>query len=169
MSKIKTGIHTRKSSSSIGKNSKRNWVEYEKVGVYQNGFVTTLIIILIFIATLVPQLVVEPKKYEWYFAGLVSVIIITCLNIFWTIGRTGFLSSFRYACYSALTKLRVYELGQKLGDSSYYVRKDIENHHDYHDYCIEKIQYTKKAFLVSWSFNGIVAVTFSLAAMILEF
>lgn len=169
MGKIKTGIHTYKGSSTLNKPTGKKLVEYENVGTYLTGYVTLLIIYLLFIGTLVPQIVIKPIKYEWYFAGLVSTIITACINALWTIGRTGFLSSFRYALYSALTKIRIYELGTKLGDSSHYIRKNIENHHDYNEYCIEKAEHTTRSLQISWGINSVLLLIFSISALIFEY
>jgi len=166
MDKIKTGIHTYKKSSTINKKTNKVIEKMDIIQIYPTGYVTLLILFLIFIATLIPQLVIYPIKYEWYFAGLVSTVILFSLNGMWAIGRAGTYTSLRFAVYSALTKMKIYELGEKLGENTSYVRKGIENHHDYRNYCNEKIKYSKRAFQISWILNCIISIFFALASII---
>lgn len=168
MDKIKTGIHTYKRSSTLNKSTGNIIDKIEIIRNYPSGYVTLLVLYLIFIATIIPQIVIQPK-YEWYFAGLVSTLILASLNGMWAIGRAGLYTSLRYAIYSSLTKMKIYELGEKLGENTSYVRKGIENHHDYRSYCEAKVKHSKNAFQISWILNCLCAIVFGLAAIILTF
>ncbi|MGL4768666.1 MAG: hypothetical protein ACRCW6_00305 [Mycoplasmoidaceae bacterium] len=168
MKEIKTGSHTSRSYSRINKSTVKNGIEYKENKYNLTGYVTLILIILVFIVTFSLQLT-KVKKYEWYYSGLVSTTIISCLNTFWAIGRVGFLSSLRYSIHSSLQKMKVFEIGKKLGDKSYIHREKISNYKEYHEYCLEKIQYTKMAFFTSIIINLICAIIFFISTMVCVF
>lgn len=160
---IKTGYGSRSKWKTIDNrpsNQSKKKVDYNNdKKSYPNGVIPFIFIALVYIIALILALTIKPLQNEggsgyvvknwyniiWYVSGIPM-----CLIVFWTIGRSGFMSAMRFGMMKLGRQIRYATLKRKIRYKTiHFAVDDVNTIEDWEQYLKHRKVFTKKMFLVS--------------------
>lgn len=134
---------------------------------YTSGWVALAIISIVYVV--ISLIGIYVTKLVWYNSLSIASGVCFCLNVFWLISRQKFNLKIRWTILKYYRKLKLDNIvffgSQNKEDFAY---NHVENEEEFSEFLDEKIQRSKIAFWLSFTFYGLLLVAFIFVAIFVK-